>query len=155
MVPFVRKMELEEKLKEAGNNLLNPPSSIDEFLMLLDVNDPLFILFLCFSLGHGMFVVTFSLQCWLRIHELKWVCLRWSMLAISEVGVFFIIGLVWTERFRLCHESLWWLIDYLCSLYLHFVKIINAFDVYTFIILVGILDKGVMDLMDCFLFSVI
>ncbi|XVF74848.1 hypothetical protein PTKIN_Ptkin13bG0143900 [Pterospermum kingtungense] len=36
MVPFERKMELEEQLKEAGNNLLNPPSSIDEFLMLLD-----------------------------------------------------------------------------------------------------------------------
>ncbi|XWS19147.1 hypothetical protein CRYUN_Cryun32bG0107100 [Craigia yunnanensis] len=29
-------MELEEKLKEAGNNLLNLPSSIDEFIMLLD-----------------------------------------------------------------------------------------------------------------------
>ncbi|XVE89162.1 hypothetical protein DITRI_Ditri19aG0128500 [Diplodiscus trichospermus] len=36
MLPFERKMELEEQLKEAGNNLLNPPSSIDEFLMLLD-----------------------------------------------------------------------------------------------------------------------
>ncbi|XWS11713.1 hypothetical protein CRYUN_Cryun37aG0022700 [Craigia yunnanensis] len=36
MVPFERKMELEEQLKEVGNNLLNPTSSIDEFLMLLD-----------------------------------------------------------------------------------------------------------------------
>ncbi|XP_022724564.1 uncharacterized protein LOC111281182 isoform X2 [Durio zibethinus] len=36
MLLFERKMELEEQLKEAGNNLLNPPSSIDEFLNLLD-----------------------------------------------------------------------------------------------------------------------
>lgn len=47
MVPFERKMELEEQLKEAGNNLLNPQSSVDDSLMLLDVNEPHFILFLC------------------------------------------------------------------------------------------------------------
>ncbi|WRX26925.1 hypothetical protein QQP08_019412 [Theobroma cacao] len=36
MISFERKMELEGQLKEAGNNLLNPPSSIDELLFLLD-----------------------------------------------------------------------------------------------------------------------
>lgn len=30
--------ELEEQLKEAGNKLLEPPSSIDELLPLLDVS---------------------------------------------------------------------------------------------------------------------
>ncbi|XVF24675.1 hypothetical protein REPUB_Repub13aG0147800 [Reevesia pubescens] len=43
MVPFERKMELEEQLKEAGNNLLNLPSSIDDFLMLLDKVENLLI----------------------------------------------------------------------------------------------------------------
>ena len=30
-------IELQERLKEAGNGLLNPPSSVDDLLDLLDV----------------------------------------------------------------------------------------------------------------------
>ncbi|XP_021298162.1 uncharacterized protein LOC110427082 isoform X2 [Herrania umbratica] len=43
MISFERKMELEGQLKEAGNNLLNPPSSIDELLFLLDKVENLLI----------------------------------------------------------------------------------------------------------------
>lgn len=56
-----REVELEEQLKDAGNLLLNPPSSVDEVINLLDVKIPpfvfilyyifmcLFLIFLCFE----------------------------------------------------------------------------------------------------------
>lgn len=48
-------IELEEQLKEAGNMLLSPPSSVEEVINLLDVIVPAFC-FVLYSLFMRLFV---------------------------------------------------------------------------------------------------
>ena len=61
--------DLEEQLKEAGNKLLDPPSSVDELLNLLDV----MTLFPCMNISFlGSFCYMTVLECWSDC-EFLWV----------------------------------------------------------------------------------
>ena len=72
--------ELEEQLLQAGNKLVDPPSSVDELLSLLDVKALIFCSNFVTSLGfffiiHFLFVSCFLFRgCDFLVSLLKWVC---------------------------------------------------------------------------------
>lgn len=61
--------DLEEQLKEAGNELLDPPSSVDELLNLLDVMNLFPYMNISFL---GSFCYMNVLECWSDF-EFLWV----------------------------------------------------------------------------------
>ena len=107
--------ELEEQLLQAGNKLVDPPSSVDELLSLLDVKALIFCSNFVTSLGFLFFIfclflvfyfvdVIFWSLCWngFVIWGLWWFL--WSVLHALLVFLFFVVFfLVWFILLGLLH----------------------------------------------------
>lgn len=96
MAPFDREIEIEEQLKEAGNMLVTPPSSIDNLLKLLDVSDFFFFRFprsLIFACSMCVFFLNFLLLIFSRVFGGS-VNVRIGIFTFLEESLVFFFGIL-------------------------------------------------------------